>query len=369
MPDGKPMLRAALIGFPSTGKTTLFQLMTAVREQTRAHGRGEATVGVSRVPDPRLDRLTAMFNPRKRVPATVEFADIGGTTGTAQALVDVAAYRNADALVHVVRAFRDEAVPHVSGPIEPARDAQAMEDELILADLGVAERRLDRLEKDLRKSRTPDLERERDVMVRCKDALEAGTPLRALDLAGEDLKRLRGFQFLSAKPLLVVINLDERDVATVGTDVTRAAEATGLGAFLSRAATRAAPLCASIELEIAELDPGDAAAFLADLGLEESGLDRVIRATYDLLGYMSFFTVGEDECRAWSVPRGTIAQLAAGEIHSDIARGFIRAEVVAYEPLVTRGSMAACREHGEVRLEGKEYSVADGDVINFRFAT
>jgi ribosome-binding ATPase len=364
------MLRAALIGFPSTGKTTLFQLMTAVREHTRSHGRGEATVGISRVPDPRLDRLTAMFNPRKRVPATVEFADIGGAAiGTAQALVDVAAYRNADALVHVVRAFRDAAVAHVSGSVDPLRDAQAMEDELILADLGVAERRLERLEKDLRKSRTPELERERDVMLRCKDALEAGTPLRALDIAGDDLKRLRGFQFLSAKPLLVVINLDESDIASVGSDVTRAAEATGLGTFLSRAATRAAPLCAKIELEIAELDPADAASFLADLGLAESGLDRVIRATYDLLGYMSFFTAGEDECRAWSIPKGTIAQVAAGEIHSDIARGFIRAEVVAYAPLVARGSMAACREHGEVRLEGKEYVVADGDVINFRFAT
>jgi GTP-binding protein YchF len=364
------MLRAALIGFPSTGKTTLFQLMTAAREQTRAHGRGEATIGISKVPDPRLDRLTAMFNPRKRVPATVEFADIGGTgTGTAQALVGVAAYRNADALVHVVRAFRDGSVPHVSGSVDPARDAQAMEEELILADLGVAERRLERLEKDLKKARTADLERERDVMVRCKEALEAGAPLRAVDLAGDDLKRLRGFQFLSAKPLLVVINLDEADVAAIGSDVSRAAEATGLGPVLSRAATRAAPLCARIELEIAELDPADAASFLSDLGLQESGLDRVIRATYDLLGYMSFFTVGEDECRAWSIPRGTTAQLAASEIHSDIARGFIRAEVVAYDPLVTRGSMAACRDHGEVRLEGKEYVVADGDVINFRFAT
>jgi ribosome-binding ATPase len=366
----KQMLRAALIGFPSTGKTTLFQLMTAVREQTRVHGRGEAAVGISKVPDPRLDRLTAMFNPRKRVPATVEFADIAGTAaGAAQTLVDVAAYRNADALVHVVRAFRDATVPHVSGSVDPARDSQAMEDELILADLGVAERRLERLDKDLKKSRTPDLEREREVMVRCKEALEAGTPLRALALAGDDLKRLRGFQFLSAKPLLVVINLDEADVATIGEDVRRAAEGTGLGAILSRAATRVVALCARIELEIAELEPADAAAFLADLGLYESGLDRVIRATYDLLGYMSFFTVGDDECRAWSIPRGTVAQLAAGEIHSDIARGFIRAEVVAYDPLVTRGSMAACRDHGEVRLEGKEYVVSDGDVINFRFAT
>jgi ribosome-binding ATPase len=364
------MLRAALIGFPSTGKTTLFHLMTASRESARGHGRAEATVGVSKVPDARLDRLTAMYNPRKHVPATIEFADIAVPgTGAAQALVDVAAYRNADALVHVVRAFRDEAVPHVAGGIDPARDVQAMEDELILADLGIAERRLERLEKDLKKARTTDLERERDVMVRCREALEAGNPLRALALAPDDRKRLRGFQFLSAKPLLLVINLDEADVAEVGADVGRAAERVGLGPALTRAGVAALPLCAKIELEIADLEPEDATAFLADLGLTESGLDRVVRASYELLGYISFFTVGDDECRAWSIPRSTHAQDAASEIHSDIARGFIRAEVVAYEHLVARGSMAACRDHGEVRLEGKEYIVADGDIINFRFAT
>jgi len=364
------MLRAALIGLPATGKTTLFQLMTAVRETGRAaHGRGEVQIGVSKVPDARLDRLTAMFNPKKRVPATVEFADNAGATTGAQALVDVAAYKNADALVHVVRAFRDEAVAHASGSVNPSRDAQTMEDELILADLGVAERRLERLEKDLKKTKTAELETEKALMLRCKEALESGTPLRALSLAGDDLKRLRGFQFLSAKPLLVVINLDEADVAEASASIEHAAQSTGLTAFLSRAGTRAVAVCGKIELEIADLEPADAIAFLSDLGLTESGLDRVIRATYDLLGYMSFFTVGEDECRAWSIPRGTIAQVAAGEIHSDIARGFIRAEVVAYDALVARGSLAACRDHGELRLEGKEYVVADGDVINFRHAT
>jgi GTP-binding protein YchF len=324
---------------------------------------------VSKVPDARLDRLSAMFNPRKHVPATVEFADLAAAGSGTKALVDVAAYKNADALVHVVRAFTDAAVPHVHESVNPARDAQAMEDELILADLGVVERRLERLDKDLKKSKSADLEKERDLLIRCQDALENGTPLRALHLAGDDLKRLRGFQLLSAKPLLLVINLDEADVADIAGDVARAAGKTGLSGFLSRAATRAVPVCAKIELEIAQLEPADAAAFLSDLGLASSGLDRVIRATYDLLGYMSFFTVGEDECRAWSIPRGTIAHLAAGEIHSDIQRGFIRAEVVAYDRLLDRGSLAACRDHGEVRLEGKEYVVADGDIINFRHAT
>jgi GTP-binding protein YchF len=342
--------------------------MTAARDAPR--GKGDVNIGISKVPDARLDRLTAMYNPRKRVPATVEFTDIIATTrGGAQALVDVAGYKNADALVHVVRAFRDEAVAHPSGSVNPGRDAQAMEDELILADLGVLERRIERIEKDLKKGRTPELEKERDLVQRCKAALEDGRPLRALELTGEDLKRLRGFQLLSAKPLLLVINLDEADLATGGASVEKAAQHTGLTDFLAHAATGAVAVCGKIELEIAQLEGADATAFLSDLGLTESGLDRVIRASYDLLGYLSFFTVGEDECRAWSIPHDTPAQLAAGEIHSDIARGFIRAEVVAYDALIARGSMAACRDHGEVRLEGKEYIVRDGDIINFRFAT
>jgi ribosome-binding ATPase len=362
------VLHAALIGFPATGKSTLFQLMTSLKDAPRGHGRTETAIGISKVPDPRLDRLTAMYNPRKRVPATIEFTDIVAPGRTAATLVDVVGYKNADALVHVVRGFRDEAVPHSAGAIDPARDAQAMEDELILADLGLVERRLERLDKDLKKTKTAEGEAERSLILRCKEALENGQPLRALGLTGDDLRRLRGFQFLSAKPLLLVINLDEADVSTAA-NVADAAARTGLSAFISRAATRAVPVCAKIELEIAALEPADAAAFLGDLGLQESGLDRVIQASYDLLGYLSFFTVGEDECRAWSIPRGTHAQDAAGEIHSDISRGFIRAEVVSYDALTRRGSMAACKEHGEVRLEGKEYVVKDGDVINFRHAT
>jgi GTP-binding protein YchF len=362
------MLRAALIGLPSSGKTTLFQLMTSAKDAPK--GKGDVNIGISKVPDSRLDTLTAMYNPRKRVPATVEFTDIIAAARTgAQALVDVAGYKNADALVHVVRAFHDAAVPHPSGSVDPARDAQAMESELILADLGVAERRLERIEKDLKKGRSAELERERDLVQRCRAALEDGTPLRALQLAGDDLKLLRGFQFLSAKPLLLVVNLDESGLGEVGADVQKAADKAGLAGFLANAATRGVALCAKIELEISQLEGDDAKAFLSDLGLSESGLDRVIRTTYDLLGYMSFFTVGEDECRAWSISRGTSAQVAAGEIHSDIQRGFIRAEVVSYHSLTTRGSMAASKDHGEVRLEGKEYVVQDGDIINFRFAT
>jgi len=364
------MLRAGLIGFPSSGKTALFQLLTSAREAPRAgkSGKADANVGVSRVPDERLDKLTAIFNPRKHVPATVEFADIAGVGGAragAQALLDVAPFRNADALLHVVRMFRDPAVAHPAGSVDPARDVRAMEDEVILADLGVVERRLERLERDLKKGNTPELRKEQEILVRCRTALEEGRALRALDLAGDDAKRLRGFQFLSAKPLLIVLNLDEADLPRADEAVSLA----GLEGFMSGAATRAVPICAKIELEIAQLDPADASAFMADLGLHESGLDRVIRASYDLLGYISFFTVGEDENRAWSIPRETPAVIAAGEIHTDIARGFIRAEVVGYEHLLARGTLAACRDHGELRLEGKEYIVQDGDVINFRHAT
>ena len=364
------MLRAALVGLSSSGKTTLFQLMTSMREGAAPGGRGrtDANVGMSRVPDARLDRLTAMYNPRKRVPATVEFADTAATGP--QALTDVAPFRNADALLHVLRAFRDPSVPLAEGSLDPPRDAQRMEDELILTDLGIAEKRLERLAKDLKKARTSELEHEHDVLVRCRTSLEAGTPLRALSLGADDLKRLRGFQFLSAKPLLLVVNIDEADLtAGGGAALAEAPARVGLEEFLSRASTRAVGVCAKIELEIAQLEAADAAAFLGELGLSESGLDRIIRASYDLLGYISFFTVGDDECRAWSVPRGTSAQVAASEIHSDIARGFIRAEVVSYDALVTRGSLAASRDHGDLRLEGKEYIVKDGDVINFRFAT
>ena len=363
------MLRAGLIGFPSAGKTALFQLLTSAREAPRPSGKSEANVGVSRVPDDRLDQLTAIFNPRKHVPATVEFADIAGVGGAkvgAAALLDVAPFRNADALLHVVRMFRDPSVPHPSGTIDPSRDVRAMEDEIILADLGVVERRLERLERDLKKSSSnADLKKEQEILTRCRALLEDGTALRTLDLPPEDARRLRGFQFLSAKPLLIVLNLDEADLPQAD----RAVEIAGIADYVTGANTRAVPICAKIELEIAQLDAADAEAFMADLGLRESGLDRVIRASYELLGYISFFTVGEDENRAWSIPRGTNAQQAGGEIHTDIQRGFIRAEVVRYEHLLARGSLAACREHGELRLEGKDYVVLDGDVINFRHAT
>lgn len=357
------MLRAGLIGLPSAGKTTLFQLLTSAREAPRTLGKTEANVGIARVPDARLDALTALFQPKKRVPATVEFADMAVGRGEAKTLLDVAAYRNADALLHVVRGFHDPAVGHPGGSIDPARDLRTVEEEIILADLAVAEKRLERLAKDLKKSPSAELRREQATLETCTRALEAGRALRTLGLAGEEAHRLRGFQFLSAKPLLAVLNVDETDLAH------KPAPTSELAAWLAQTQAAEVTVCAKIELEIAQLDGADATAFMADLGLSESGLDRVIRAAYDLLGYISFFTVGDDECRAWSIPRTTSAQEAAGAIHSDIQRGFIRAEVVTCERLLARGSLAACRDHGELRLEGKDYLVVDGDCITFRHAT
>jgi len=359
------MLRAGLIGFPSTGKTTLFELLSR-KSGTPAKprsGKNETNTGTADVPDNRLDRLNALFSPEKNVPATVVFSDILGASNP-QNLIDVAPYREANALLHVVRAFRAGEVPHVAGTIDPYRDARTMEDELILADLAVTERRLERIKKDKKKGASKALELESNVLSECKRALERGEPIRTLSFETLEYKTLRGFQFLSAKPLLLIINLDESDVQ----QAENAIELTNLTEIVSSKSTKAVPVFAKIELEISQLDPNESPLFLEDLGLKETGLDRIIQATYDLLGYISFFTVGKDECRAWSIPKGTAAPEAAAEIHSDIQQGFIRAEVVRYEDLLLRGSMNECRDHGEVRLEGKEYVVKDGDVINFRFA-
>ena len=357
-------MRIGLFGFPQTGKSTLFGLLTGAA--VPAHGgRGEVPVGVAKVPDPRLTRLSSMYKPKKTTPATVEYVDLGGVQkGEAADVLPLDQLRTVDALAHVVRAFRDEAVPHVEGPIDPARDAATMETELLLADHTIAERRLEKLEQNIKKMNREEDKKELELLRRCLSTLESETPLRNLELAEDDEKRLRGYTFLTLKPLLLIVNADEGEAAKLK----EGAAAFGLEEMARRPHTEVVALSARIEAEIGQLDAADAAAFMADLGIAEPALDRSIRASYHLLGRISFFTVGEDECRAWTLRRGTPARKAAGVIHSDIERGFIRAEVVAYDDLVAAGSWAACRDKGTLRLEGKEYIFQDGDVTNFRFA-
>jgi hypothetical protein len=316
-------------------------------------------VGVAKVPDARLAALRDLFRPRKYTPATVEYVDIPGIKKGEGESLDLAKMKSVDALVHVVRAFEDEEIPHPDGAVDPRRDVETLDLELILADHSLVERRLDRLAGAKKRGQTPEEEREQRLLSETiLPALEKETPLRALDLDPDSERRLRGFQLLSAKPMLVVFNVDEARVAS--------ATASTFG-VVPGAHVKTVVVSAPIEEEIARLDPAEQSAFLADLGLAEPSVDRLIRASYELLGVLSFFTVGEDEVRAWTIPRSTRAQDAAGAIHTDIARGFIRAEIVPCDELLARQTLAACREQGSLRLEGKDYLMQDGDVANFRF--
>jgi ribosome-binding ATPase len=351
-----------ILGLELSGKSTLFSLLTG-SELAQGRGKAGANVGMAQVPDQRLDRLTALFKPKKHTPATVRFVDVPGITRGGSQSLNIPELRTMNGLAAVVRAFPSDSVPHPEGELDPARDLELLETELMLADLGVVGNRLERLEKDLQKRKTPELEAERAALLRCREALDGGTPLRELDLDTEEKKRLKGFTLLSAKPLLVVLNVGEDEAK----DLAGALDRAGLTGFSKRSGVATSVVSATLEQEISRLGAEDQAAFLADLGLPDRALDRLLHSAYGLLGLISFLTAGDDECRAWSITAGTTAVKAAGEIHSDIERGFIRAEVVPWQELLDAGSIAACRSRGTLRLEGKEYVVADGDVINFRF--
>ena len=356
-------MKAGILGLPLAGKSTLFQLLTGTPAPSPG-GRPEPRVGIARVPDPRVHRLADMVHPKKETLATVEYVDVPGLAkGEGASLVDLPALRGVDALVHVVRAFESEAAPHPDGSVDPRRDAEMLELELVLADLATVERRIERLEANIKKARKAEDVAERVLFLRLKETLESECPLREMGLTGEEKARLRGYALLSGKPLLLVANLGEDRIRGVAAFV----ESSGLATFARKPEVALVAVSAPIEAEMADLAPDDARAFREDLSLAEPGLDRVIRSTYDLLGLISFLTAGEDECRAWTVRRGTRAQAAAGEIHSDIERGFIRAQVVAFDDLVAAGSIAGCRERGTLRLEGRDYEVRDGDVIEFKF--
>lgn len=356
-------MKTGIIGLPQVGKTSLFKILTRVNVEERGYSR-EAHLGIAKVPDDRLDRLAALFNPKKLIHATVEYADVAAISQEAlKETAFLASLRNVDALIHVLRAFENEAVPHV-GTIDPLRDAKNLEFELMVSDLTQVEKRLERLEKDLKKMRTADLEKENALLLRCKASLEAEKPLRELEMTPDEKKLIRGFMFLSQKPVLYAVNLSES--TTLGADLETAGQKYGLTELASRPNAGLTAFCGKVEAELAEMDDEEAQEFLGSYGLKESGLVRLIRRSYELLGLISFFTVGEDECRAWTVGANSRAQEAAGAIHTDLEKHFIRAETIHWDTLLAAGSEAAARSQGTLRLEGKDYLVQDGDVLHIR---
>lgn len=364
-------LQLVIIGLPQSGKTTVFNALTQAEATTGLFSTGEEEPNLAtvKVPDARLDVLTEMFSPKRTVPADVQYYDVAGVAkgiseqGMSGRLLGFLS--QGAALVHVVRAFDDPAVPHPEGSVDPLRDIETMNLELSFSDLGLIEKRLVRLEAGIPKLRGAEREmneREFAVLKQLHAALEAGTPIREVELQPEDEKILRGFGFLTAKPLLILLNLSddllgERSEALIA----EADERFGRSGVMIDA------VAGKIEAEIALLDEDDARMFLDDLGISASGRSRVIQRSYELLGLISFFTVGPDECRAWTIAAGTPAVEAAGVIHSDIQRGFIRAEVVRYDDLIETGGMPESRKAGKLRLEGKTYIVQDGDIAHYLF--
>lgn len=358
-------MKIAIIGLANSGKTTVFNALTRGTAETTAYTSGqlEPNLATVKVPDPRLAVLARMFNPKKVTPADVQYVDVGGLSsggrqsgGLPPALLNYIG--GADALLHIVRAFADDAVPHPEGSIDVARDVASVDLELIFSDLGIIERRLTRLNAEIGKMSSKDRElriAERDLLVRLQGELESERPVRDIDLSDEEERLLRGYQFLSAKPLLLVINIGEGQLK----DPPRFA--------YPHRHTDVIALCGQVEAELAQLDDEDARVFMDDLGISEPARDRVIAASYRLLGLLSFLTAGPDEVRAWTIRRNTPAVEAAGAIHSDIQRGFIRAEIVAYDDLIAAGGMNEAKKAGVVRLEGKQYIVKDGDVCHFLF--
>ncbi|MFL5732734.1 MAG: redox-regulated ATPase YchF [Chloroflexia bacterium] len=366
-------LNLGIIGLPKSGKTTLFNALTGSHAQTSAYASGdEPNVAVVKVPDPRLDVLTSMFHPRKTTPADVKFTDVVGVSGkpidpkepiSRQTLGFIS---TVDALVLVVRAFANPSVPLPEGTdrVDPLRDVESMMLELSFSDLGIIERRLERIKAEIAKMRGPEREmreHEEEVLARIGPVLEAGTPIRDMGLSEDDEKAVRNYGFLTAKPVLIVINLGEEGLDNAAGLEAQARERYG------GENTDVVGIPAQVEMEMAQLPPEDAAEFRESMGVGPSRLEEVVSKSYSLLGLISFLTAGEDEVRAWTIRRGTVAQRAAGAIHSDLERGFIRAEVVHYDDLISAGGMAEAKKHGTVRSEGKTYVVKDGDVINVLF--
>jgi len=360
-------VQVTIVGLPGSGKTTVFNALTGAHADTGGFsgGRAAPNVGVVKVPDERLERLSALFQPRKTTPADVTYVDVAIPAGAArEGTVNpdvLALVRNADALLHVVRAFESEGGERAP---DAWRDVEELDTEFAIADLMVIEKRLEKLRTSGRHGSPAEREanaQEEELLARLEPELSAGRPLRAVHLTDDDELRLRGYRFLTQKPVLVILNIDERQLASAGE-----LEAAGQARYTQPQSSVAA-LGGKIEAELAQLSAEDAGLFMEDLGIAEPGRGRVIRLTYSLLGLFSFFTAGPDECRAWTLSSDANAVDAAAAIHSDLARGFIRAEVVTFDDLMACGSMAEARKRGLLRSEGRTYAVRDGDVIEVLF--
>jgi GTP-binding protein YchF len=358
-------MKTGIIGLPQVGKTSLFRILTKVNLSDQAYSNPrEAHIGVAKVPDERLDQLAALYNPKKLTHASVEYVDVGAIGQDAlKETAYIGHLRQVDALIHVLRAFESDEIPHI-GPIDPLRDIKNVEFDLMVSDLGQIEKRLERLEKDLKKMKTPELEKENELLIQAKAQIEAEKPLREMEMTPEDKKRIRGFMFLSEKPILYILNIGES--TELGKDLEAAVAKYNLTGVAARPNAGASAICGKVEAELAEMSDEDAAEFLGSYGLTDSGLSRLIRKSYHLLGLISFFTAGEDECRAWTIPVNMRAQNAAGAIHSDLEKHFIRAETIRWDQLLEAGSEANARAKGTLRLEGKDYIVQDGDVMHIR---
>jgi GTP-binding protein YchF len=356
-------MNITLFGYPKTGKTTLFNLLTGAKIDVKSYDTGKKEINrrTFPVPDFRLEKIWALYPEKNKIPTTVDFIDLAGISyGDVKSSAYLNYLRQADGLTHVVRGFFDAQIPHPKGKISPADDILSMEEELILADLVSIEARLEKLEKELKRSKSPEGEKEKELLERLYPHLEEGKAIRELDLSPSEEKLSRSFSFLSQKALLHMINVDEKDIPLIeNPEKIYSAEKKGV---------KVLAFCGNIEAEILELEEKDKADFLAEYGLRELSAPKFLKASYDLLEAITFFTIGKDEVKAWTIKENTSALKAAGLIHSDIEKGFIRAEVISWEELLKHGSFQTAKEKAAVRLEGKEYRVQNGDVIYFRFS-